>query len=160
MTGWKFSCRLPRIFHRRKSAKARAGKDDSYLDYYNNFIQPTVTSTTDLNQLPGTSAEAKILRFLLSSEDSLVTYDDVIRCAEDYADIRELSQRKHQQRHQGNSKNTSNNRASVPVRRKSDSDAYHLYADPDLERDAIFSWDLESQTWRSTQLRIRASEWI
>jgi hypothetical protein len=102
----KFSFRLPSFFRRRRhrgssppatadiirdDSKLNNGGGDSYLDYYRTYWSSSHTLATDLENLPGVSDTAKILRFLLSGEGEqdgagggLLFCDDIIRSAEDY----------------------------------------------------------------------------
>jgi hypothetical protein len=94
----KFSFRLPGFFRRRRSSSKadvirgeskldNSGGGDSFLDYYRTYWASSQTLATDLEELPGISDTAKILRFLLSEDGAgggLLFCDDIIRSAEDY----------------------------------------------------------------------------
>jgi hypothetical protein len=103
MTGLKlkFSLKLPRFLRPRRRRHDQHLNDsgatvDNYLDYYHTYVRPAttvaMTTATELDDLPGISDTAKILRFLLSGEEdeeggvgtNNISYDDIIRCAEDY----------------------------------------------------------------------------
>ena len=156
MRGWtgfrhKFAVRMPRIFRKRKCAKAE-DSGVNYEDYCRTLLVPLQASAaTQLEELPGLSDTAKILRFLLSTEDDSLSYDDVIRSAADYDDILDVTLTKRRIHH--HHQNASAVKRNAADRRSS--------SQPGVEDETIFPWEPRSST-RGTggPMRVRASEWI